>query len=136
MIRAVGGILLLLETLATARTDYIVGNAGLNTIYQASDQNPAFITANDFDNSGGYEAFPSLFLPDQKGGLKEFPTHGRDDVTDRLPAMKKKYNNYQKFATATMDEIFPTDKRQGAVRLKANMLQSCLYVVMVAVNSR
>ncbi|MEO6547121.1 MAG: VCBS repeat-containing protein [Ferruginibacter sp.] len=109
----------------TGRTDYIVGNVGLNTLYQASEQYPVFITAKDFDNNGGYEAIPSLFLPDQKGGLQEFPAFGRDDIVERLPAFKKRYNNYQKFATATMDEIFPADMRQGVVRLKATMLQSC-----------
>ncbi|MBC7888024.1 MAG: VCBS repeat-containing protein [Ferruginibacter sp.] len=109
----------------TGRTDYIVGNVGLNTIYQASDQYPVFITAKDFDNNGGYEAIPSFFLRDQKGQLKEFPAHGRDDIADKLPALKKRYNNYTKFASATMDEIFPPESRQGAIRLKASMLQSC-----------
>ena len=87
----------------TGRTDYIVGNIGLNTLYQASDQYPVYITANDFNNNGGYEAIPSLFLKDQKGQLKEFPANGRDDVIERLPAMKKQFNNYKKFATATME---------------------------------
>ncbi|MEP7108542.1 MAG: VCBS repeat-containing protein [Ferruginibacter sp.] len=109
----------------TGRTDYIVGNTGLNTIYQASDQYPVYITGNDFDNNGGYEAFVSLYLKDQKGRLKEFPANGRDDLVERLPAMKKRFNNYRSFATATMDDIFPVDKRDGAIRLKANMLQSC-----------
>ena len=109
----------------TGRTDYIVGNVGLNTLYQPSDQYPVYITANDFNNNGGYEVIPSLFLKDQKGQLKEFPANGRDDVVERLPALKKRFDNYKKFADATMDEIFPPDKRKGAVRLKANMLQSC-----------
>ena len=109
----------------TGRTDYIVGNVGSNTLYQASDQYPVYITAKDFDNNGGFEAFPSLFLPDQKGQMKEFPANGRDDVLERLPAMKKQYSNYKSFAAATMEEIFPPEKREGAIRLKANMLQSC-----------
>jgi len=109
----------------TSRTDYIVGNVGLNTLYQASDQYPVYITAKDFDNNGGYEAFTSLFLKDQNGQMKEFPANGRDDIIERLPALKKQYNNYKLFATSTMEEIFPPAKREGAVRLKANMLQSC-----------
>ena len=40
----------------TGRTDYIVGNVGLNTFYKASDQYPVYITAKDFDNNGGYIA--------------------------------------------------------------------------------
>jgi len=109
----------------TGRTDYIIGNVGLNTLYQASDQYPVYVTAKDFDNNGGYEAFTSLFLRDQNGQLKEFPANGRDDIIERLPGLKKQYNNYKSFATSTMDEIFPAAKREGAIRLKANMLQSC-----------
>jgi hypothetical protein len=109
----------------TGRTDYIVGNVGLNTLYHPTDQYPVYCTANDFNNNGGYEVIPSLFLKDQKGQLKEFPANGRDDVIDRLPALKKRFDNYKKFADATMDDIFPPDKRKGAVRLKANILQSC-----------
>jgi len=109
----------------TGRTDYIVGNVGLNTLYQASDQYPVYITAKDFDNNGGYEAFVSLYLKDQDGEMKEFPANGRDDVVERLPAMKKRFNNFKSFAISTMEEVFPPEKRAGAIRLKANMLQSC-----------
>jgi hypothetical protein len=109
----------------TGRTDYIVGNVGLNTLYGASDQYPVCITAGDFADNGGYLAIPSLFLPDKKGALKEFPAHGRDDLAERWPAVKKKYEQYKTFAVATMDDIIPADKRANALRLQANMLQSC-----------
>ena len=109
----------------TGRTDYIVGNVGLNTIYHPSDQYPIYVTAGDFVSNGGYMVIPSLFLPDQKGQLKEFPTNSRDDIVERLPSLKKKFNNYKSFALATIEEIIPPDKRKDAIRLKANTLQSC-----------
>jgi hypothetical protein len=59
MINPGGGIHCCRRLSAYRPTDYIVGNAGLNTIYQASDQYPVYITARDFDNNGGYEAIPS-----------------------------------------------------------------------------
>ncbi|MEP6950188.1 MAG: VCBS repeat-containing protein, partial [Ginsengibacter sp.] len=110
----------------TGLTDYIVGNAGLNTLYQASDQYPVFITANDFSHNNSYIPVVSLFLPDKNGGqLKEFPADGRDDIIERIPALRKRFNNYKPFALATMDDIFPDSSRIGAQRLKATMLQSC-----------
>jgi len=109
----------------TGRMDYIVGNVGLNTLYHASDQYPVYVTAKDFDNNGSYVPVPSLFLPDQKGVLKEFPAFGRDDLVERIPTLKKRYNHYKDFAAATMDDIFTPEQRKGALRLKANMLQSC-----------
>ncbi len=54
----------------TGKTDYIIGNVGLNTLYQASDKYPVYITAKDFDNNGNYDAIPSLFLPDRTWNAK------------------------------------------------------------------
>jgi hypothetical protein len=109
----------------TGRIDYIVGNVGSNTLYQPTDQYPVYITAGDFANNGGYEVIPSLYLPDKNGELKEFPANGRDEIIERIPALKKQYPDYKSFAVKTMDEIFPPGKRKNTIRLKANMFQSC-----------
>jgi hypothetical protein len=109
----------------TGRTDYIVGNVGLNTLFRASDKYPVCITAGDFSDNGGYLAIPSLFLPDKNGELKEFPASGRDDIIERWPALKKQYEQYNKFAVATMNDIMAQNKKATTLRLQANTLQSC-----------
>jgi hypothetical protein len=107
------------------RMDYILGNVGQNTLYQASKEHPVYITAADFDHNGGYVPITSLFLPDINGKLKEFPAFGRDDILERIPSLRKRFNTYNSFATADMDEIFTPAMRKDAQRLKATMLQSC-----------
>jgi hypothetical protein len=109
----------------TGRTDYIVGNTGLNSLYQASDRYPVYMTAKDFDNNGRYVGIPSLFLPDQHGVKQEFPAESRDDITNQLSSMKRRFADYKSYAVATMDEVLTQEQRQGALRLKATMLQSC-----------
>ncbi|HEY4323075.1 MAG TPA: VCBS repeat-containing protein [Mucilaginibacter sp.] len=109
----------------TGRTDYIVGNVGLNTLFQASDQYPVRITAGDFDKNGAFDAIPSIFLVDQNGEKREFPVHGRDDIFKQMISLRKKFTNYKSFATATMDDILSPEQREIALRLKANMLKSC-----------
>lgn len=109
----------------TGRMDYIVGNAGLNTLYHANNQYPVYITAKDFDKNGSYAAIPSLFLPDQNGEKKEFPAQTRDDLLKQMISLKKKFTNYKSFATATMSDILSPEQMEGALRLKANQLQSC-----------
>jgi hypothetical protein len=105
--------------------DYIVGNLGLNSLYQASDSLPVFITAKDFDNNGKYAGILSLYLPDQQGVKKEFPAQGRDDITRQVNSFKKRFNTYKKYAVATMDELLTPEQRKGALKLNANTLQSC-----------
>ena len=109
----------------TGRTDYIVGNLGLNSLYKASDSFPVCMTAKDFDNLGTYIAIPSLYLPDANGGRKEFPAMGRDDIARQMPAIKKRFPTYKPFALATMDDILTPQQRTGAIRLKATTMQSC-----------
>ena len=108
----------------SGRMDYIIGNAGLNTLYKASEQYPVYITAKDFDNNGSYDAFPSVFLKDKAGEMKEFPVQTRDDIIKQMISMRVKFQNYKSFATATMDEVLTPEMRKGALRLKANTLES------------
>lgn len=107
----------------TGRTDYIVGNLGQNSLMQASDEYPVYITAKNFDKSG-YSAVPSIFLKDEHGERKEFPVAGRDDMAKQMISMKKKFTNYKSYAKATLDEILSPEQRKGALRLKANMLRT------------
>ncbi len=109
----------------TGRTDYIVGNTGLNTLYKATDQYPVSILANDFGKTGGYAAIPSLYLPAEDGTMQEFPANGRDEIIDKMPFLKKRFDHYSLFATATMKELFSPEQREGAIQLKVNNTQSC-----------
>jgi hypothetical protein len=109
----------------TGRTDYIVGNVGMNTLYQASDQYPVYVTAKDFDGNGNYDAVPSIFLPDVNGEKKEFPVFGRDDMIKEMISTKRRFTSYKAYAMATMDGVINPDMRKGALRLKANYLRSC-----------
>lgn len=109
----------------TGRTDYIVGNTGLNTFYKGTDKYPVYITAKDFDNNGSYDAFPSLFIKDKNGEMKEFPAQTRDDIVKQMIGMRARFQNYKSYATATMDSVITPQMRKGAIRLKANTTQSC-----------
>lgn len=109
----------------TGRIDYIVGNTGLNTLYHASEKFPVYMTAKDFDHNGSYVPVPSLFLPATDGTMKEFPAFGRDDIVERVPTLKKRFNDYKKFANATVQDIITPEMMKDAQRLKATMLQSC-----------
>ena len=109
----------------TGRTDYIVGNVGLNTFYRGDERFPISITAKDFENNGAFIAITSLYLPDQQGRKREFPAFGRDDVARQFPGIKKRFATYKPYALATMDDILTPEQRKGAIRLQANMLGSC-----------
>jgi hypothetical protein len=109
----------------TGRLDYIVGNLGSNNIFNASDSTPVYITANDYDNNGTYDAFPSYFIKDKNGVKKEFPLFSRDDMVKQLISLKKKFPDYSSFGLATIQDILSPEEIKSSLRLKANYLQSC-----------
>lgn len=105
-------------------TDYLIGNQGMNSLYKASEKYPVKVVAKDFDNNGSYDAFPSLFLSDRDGTMKEFPAQTRDDVIKQMIGMRRKFQKYQTFAVATMDDILTEEERKDALHLTANYFSS------------
>ncbi|MEO6633830.1 MAG: VCBS repeat-containing protein, partial [Mucilaginibacter sp.] len=111
----------------TGRTDYIVGNAGLNSLYQASDEFPVYITASDFDKRSRFDAFPSLFLPGKDGIKREYPANVREDAFKQMISLRVKFTNYHSYAEATMQDLLSAEQMKSALRLKATELRSCYF---------
>jgi hypothetical protein len=107
--------------------DYVAGNLGMNSFYRARNNQPLRIYGKDFDNNGSFDAVPSLYLKDSQkedSEYKEFPVHGRDDMIKQMLVIRRRFQNYQKYAAANMDSILPETQRKDAVILEANYLQS------------
>jgi hypothetical protein len=107
--------------------DYVVGNLGLNSFYRASDEHPVRVYGKDFDKNGVYDMIPSVYLPDQRGEMKEFPAMSRDDLLRQMTSMRVRFPTYKSFATATMSEVLTPEQREGALILEANQFRSCLF---------
>ena len=106
--------------------DYVLGNLGKNSFYQATEMNPISIYAGDFDNNGSYDAFPSIYLSASQEDTtkKEFPVHMRDDAVKQMISMRSRFQNYRSFATATIDQLFTEEQMERGLKLKANYLSS------------
>ncbi|AYL95099.1 VCBS repeat-containing protein [Mucilaginibacter celer] len=107
------------------KIDYIVGNLGKNSFFKASDKEPVYITAGDFDKRKTTDAFPSLFLRDTDGVKREFPSFVRDDAVKQMISLRKKFVNYRSFGHATLQDLLSPEQLKSALRLKANTLTSC-----------
>ncbi|MDE3234566.1 MAG: VCBS repeat-containing protein [Bacteroidota bacterium] len=106
--------------------DYIVGNLGLNSFYKASHQYPVSVYAKDFDKDGVFDALPSLYLlpTAESKEKKEYPAQVRDDIIRQMISMRRKFQTYQSFATATMDKVLSKEQLQDALILHANNFNS------------
>ncbi len=80
--------------------DLIVGNYGLNSQLKASADFPMTLFTDDFDNNGKLD--PILAYAIQG---KNHPAYSRDELSDQLVPLKKKYITHESYSTATMEDI-------------------------------
>jgi enediyne biosynthesis protein E4 len=100
--------------------DYIAGNLGVNTLHRASDEFPFSIYAKDFNTDGIYDAIPTVFYQDASGKRKEVTYNGREDLAKQMNTIRKKFDNYNKLANATISEVLTADELKNALILKVN----------------
>ncbi|NND33904.1 MAG: VCBS repeat-containing protein, partial [Saprospiraceae bacterium] len=83
--------------------DLVIGNLGRNYKYQASPSAPFKVYLNDFDHNER----PDIVLSYQKDQV-EFPVRGRQCSSQQMPAIKIKFQDYNSFASATLNQIYTT----------------------------
>jgi hypothetical protein len=81
--------------------DFIVGNLGLNYKYKASSEETFDVYFNDFDKNKSNDIVLSYFNEGEK-----FPVRGRECSSQQIPAIKKKFENYESFSNATLVDIY------------------------------
>ncbi len=103
--------------------DYIAGNLGLNSSYQASDTEPMTLYAKDLDKNGSLDAMIFCYAKGHNG-RESFPMHTKDDLSSQLVSIRKRYATYKAYGEATMDDLWKVADRIGAIQKEATDLSS------------
>ncbi|NJM26837.1 MAG: VCBS repeat-containing protein, partial [Bacteroidia bacterium] len=104
------------------RPDLVVGNEGHNSQIKATEQQPVILYVDDFDNNGSIDPLLEYYIEG-----KPYPAATRDELTERLPSMKKKFPDYKSYAHATMDDVLTPAQQRSATKLRAVTLATlCL----------
>ena len=105
-------------------TDYVAGNLGLNSNFQASPDEPMTVIAKDRDDNGRVDPMVFCYIKAEDGTRKPFPMHTRDDMISQLISIRKQYPTYESYGRASMDELWSEPDRQGAIVRQATELRS------------
>ncbi|MFK8056104.1 MAG: CRTAC1 family protein [Saprospiraceae bacterium] len=100
------------------KDDLLLGNVGLNSRHRA----PIHIYASDYDHNGQID--PVLAV--ETGG-QTYPLATRDAILKQMPVLKKQFQRYSKYATATLEEAFGAAELEKAMHLTANNLESSIW---------
>ncbi|MEX2235715.1 MAG: VCBS repeat-containing protein [Cyclobacteriaceae bacterium] len=99
--------------------DYVLGNLGLNYKYKASPTEPFTVYYKDFDNNGhndivlGYYNYGELF-----------PLRGRSCSSQQIPDIKKKFVDYNAFASSNLKEVYGEQNLNQSLHYEVQMFQS------------
>ncbi len=100
-------------------TDLVAGNLGLNSQMKASPSEPATLYAADFDGNGAVDPI----LCHYRNGMN-MPAPSRDDLGQQMPSIKKKFNDYKSYSTATVEDIVGKDALAKAKVLRAEQFRT------------
>ena len=81
--------------------DYILGNWGKNSKFNASEDYPLRMYYADFDSNGSTETILCNF----KNGAY-YPLLGLDELASQIVSLRKKFTTYKSFAGKSIDDIF------------------------------
>ena len=105
------------------KQDLVGGNLGLNTRYRGNKTFPMSMVVSDFDHNGSTDAVISTFY-----NGKSTPLLTRDALLDQLVYLRKKFLRHHQYANAEINDIFTAKQLAEAKHLKANDLQSRLFL--------
>lgn len=104
------------------RVDICVGNYGLNTQLKASEKEPIQLFATDVDNNGSIDPVMVCYTKDTA-----YPFVSMDDINGQIPALRKKFLNYNNFTGATIKDILPGSKTGNLKPLEAFTMRTTLF---------
>lgn len=103
--------------------DFIIGNAGLNTRFSASQEAPLKIYTKDYDGNGSLDAIMGYY---HNGQL--YPVPGRDKLLGQIRSWQRKLPDYHTFAQITMNQLLEGEAGKGLVQHGvAQLASSILY---------
>lgn len=106
--------------------DYVIGNVGRNLNFKGDKEQPVRLYAKDLDNNGTIDPLLSFYLRDSLGTKKEYLYHPWQDVTKQYVGIRKKYNSFGEFGSATMNEMFNDDQLEDAKILHLNYMETSI----------
>ncbi len=106
------------------RPDYVVGNVGLNTQYQASPEHPALLFVGDFKGDGDEPQIVEAYYE----GENLFPWRTRHDLGAVIPSILKRYPRNDYYARAPLDALLGAGKLAAAQKFAATELRSGVFL--------
>jgi enediyne biosynthesis protein E4 len=105
------------------KVDIVLGNLGLNSQLKASEEQPLQLWHGDQDGNGSNDPFLVNFVQNNPHVLIS-----KDELGRQMVKYKKKFNNYESFANASLDMVFDKADQEKIKKESVNELRSILLL--------
>jgi len=100
-------------------TDYVLGNYGLNSYYQASKEFPLEMYASDLDKNGSLDPIVTHYNKDTK-----YIAHSFSIMQKQVPGIRNRFRNYTEFGQASFKQSFTKDEIAAASHFVTSTMAS------------
>jgi len=100
--------------------DWIGGNHGLNSRFEAHPEHPVQMWAGDFNQNGRLEHIFAAY----SGGEGPYPVALRQHLVQQLPDLRARYPTFSDYAETTVPQMFDAEQLEAAHRYRAEQLVS------------
>lgn len=105
------------------KLDIVVGNEGINNVFNATTTSPIEIHFDDFDQNGSIDPLISYYIQG-----KPYPLATRDELLAQLVKLKSTYPSYQSYAETDMDQLLKELQTTQTQKWKASQLESLVLM--------
>ncbi len=103
--------------------DFVAGNFGLNTKYKASPASPVLAYYGEYGDSGQRNFIEASYEDEVL-----FPLRGKSCSSSAMPHLTKRFSTYEKFAKATLSDVYTLRCLQQAEQFEVNTLASVCFL--------
>lgn len=103
--------------------DLVAGNAGLNTHFSPSPDEPVDLYVLDFDNNGTTEPIVARYE-----NHRSYPFASYDEWAAQVNGFKDRFAGYDAFAGLTIGEVLGPSAMTGALHKKAAVFETSLFL--------
>lgn len=94
--------------------DYVAGNLGLNSKYQASEAEPVSLYAKDYDNNGTVDPIMFHYILGEN-----YPAHPRDALIKQITGMRGRFPRFSKYGKTSFKDFFAEEELEDVYELKS-----------------
>jgi hypothetical protein len=103
--------------------DFVIGNHGYNSRFNANADKPVCVYISDFDQNGTSEQVLCAY-----NGDKSYPMVLRHDLVSQIPELKKKYLKYESYKNESITDIFTAAQLEKARKLEVYELATSILL--------